>query len=57
MIKTVLVAVVAGAFLIAMPVRAEEKPGAPAAEKAEKEKKEKSDKKNDKGAKKDDKGW
>jgi ribosomal protein L12E/L44/L45/RPP1/RPP2 len=58
MIKTVIAAVVAAAFLTAMPVRAEDKAGAPAAEKAEKTKKEKSEKKDDKGAKKDDKaGW
>ncbi len=58
MIKTVIAAVVAAAFLTAMPVRAEDKAGAPAAEKAEKAKKEKSEKKDDKGAKKDDKaGW
>jgi ribosomal protein L12E/L44/L45/RPP1/RPP2 len=61
MIKTVIAAVVAAAFLTAVPVRAEDKAGAPAAEKAEKTekaKKEKSEKKDDKGAKKDDKaGW
>lgn len=61
MIKTILVAVVAGAFLMSGPARAEDK--APAAgdsaEKAPKEKKAKKDKKDE--GKKDDKaagaGW
>ena len=41
MLKMILATVVAGAFLISTPVRAEDKAGAPAADKAEKGKKEK----------------
>lgn len=58
MIKTILAAVLAGAFLISMPVKAEEKAADSAGAKAEKSKKEKTDKKDD--TKKDDKkagGW
>ena len=45
MLKTILATVVAGAFLISVPARAEDK--APAPEKAEKAKKEKKEKKDD----------
>ena len=61
MIKTILATILATAFLISVPVRAEDKAGAPAgdkAAKAEKSKKEKTDKKE--GAKKEEKaggGW
>ena len=57
MLKTILATIVAGAFLISVPVRAEDKAGAPAGEKAEKGKKEKKEKKDE--GKKDDKagGW
>jgi hypothetical protein len=61
MIKTILAAVLAGAFLISMPVKAEEKAADSAGAKAEKSKKEKTDKTDKKDAtKKDDKkagGW
>lgn len=57
--KTILATVLAAAFLISMPVRAEDKAGAPAADKAEKGKKDKKDKKAE--GKKEDKpaggGW
>jgi len=43
MIKTILAAVLASAFLISLPVRAEDKAGAPTGEKTEKGKKEKKD--------------
>ena len=55
MLKMILATVVAGTFLISIPVRAEDK--APGAEKAEKGKKEKKD---EKAPKKDEKaggGW
>ena len=57
--KTILATVLAAAFLISMPVRAEDKAGAPAGDTAEKGKKEKKDKKAE--GKKEDKpaggGW
>ena len=57
MLKAIFATVVAGAFLISVPVRAEEK--APAPEKAEKAKKDKKEKKDD--SKKEEKaaggGW
>ena len=58
MLKMMLATVVAGAFLISTPVRAEEK-AAPAGEKAEKGKKEKKDEKAASKEKKDEKagGW
>jgi hypothetical protein len=59
MLKMILATVVAGAFLISTPVRAEDKAPAPAGEKAEKGKKEKKDDKAPKD-KKDEKaagGW
>jgi ribosomal protein L12E/L44/L45/RPP1/RPP2 len=59
MIKTVLVAVVAGAFLISNPVRAEDKAPAAAGEKAEKKEKSEKKEKTEKKEKKDEKagGW
>ena len=59
MTKMILAAVVAGAFLISMPVRAEDKPAgekAEKAEKAEKGKKEKAEKK-EAGKKEAGGGW
>ena len=56
MLKTILATIVAGAFLISGPVRADDKAGAPAgdqAEKGEKGKKDKKDKKDE--GKKDEK--
>jgi hypothetical protein len=57
MIKTILATVLAGAFLISTPVKAEEK--APSGDKAEKAKKEKTNKKDDgkKEEKKAGGGW
>lgn len=43
--KTILATILAATFLISVPVRAEDKAGAPTADKAEKGKKEKKDKK------------
>jgi len=51
MIKMILAAVVAGAFLMSTPVRAEDKPAGEKAEKAEKGKKEKKEGKKEGG------GW
>lgn len=56
--KTILAAILAATFLISVPVRAEDKAGAPAGDKAEKGKKEKKEKKAE--GKKDEKapgGW
>lgn len=54
MLKMILATIVAGAFLISTPVRAEDK-----AEKGKTEKKEKTEKKDEKASKKDEKagGW
>jgi len=57
--KTILAALLAGAFLISFPLRAEEKAGGEKTEKSEKGKKEKAkgEKKDDKGAAKSGGGW
>jgi hypothetical protein len=63
MMKTILATILAAAFLISVPVQAQEKAGEPPADKAEKGKKDKKDKKADGKAegKKDEKpaggGW
>ncbi len=59
MIKSILAAVVAAAFLMSVPVRADDKAPAAAGEKTDKDKKDKKDK-GDKKDKKDEKaggGW
>jgi ribosomal protein L12E/L44/L45/RPP1/RPP2 len=57
MLKMILATVVAGAFLISTPVRAEDKAAAPAGEKAEKGKKEKKEEKAPKKEEKAGGGW
>jgi hypothetical protein len=57
MIKMILAAVVAGAFLISMPVRAEDKAAGDKTEKTEKAEKGKKEKKEDKAGKKEGGGW
>jgi hypothetical protein len=58
--KTILAALLAGTFLISLPLRAEEKAGGEKTEKSEKGKKDKAakgEKKDDKGAAKSGGGW
>lgn len=61
MLKTIVATIVAGAFLISVPVLADDKAGAPAGEKAEKgKKKDKKDEGKKEESKKDEKaggGW
>jgi hypothetical protein len=58
--KTILAALLAGTFLISLPLRAEEKAGAEKTEKSDSKKKDKAakgEKKDDKGAAKTGGGW
>jgi len=57
--KTILAAILAGTFLITLPLRAEEKAGGEKTEKSDKKKEKaaKSEKKDDKGAAKTGGGW